>query len=282
MKSILCATDFSPNALHALQYCLEFAYKIKAKVFLLHTYESPVAFTEMPMTAILDADEQIKSAAEKKLVKLKSNAATKFPGVSVESFVEQGPAPEIIVKLADKMDVDLIVIGKTGTGKVERLLIGSTASKVIQHANCSVLCIPKGLGYNPLKKIVFSTDLQEDNLNASGELVDFAKIFHSEIIFLFVDDKHMIHSDAAIEEMTKKIRDRVKYPKISGYICKNNSVTNGIEYFLKHHSADLLSMFTHKKKFPESLFHPSLTKAMASKTGLPLLVLERSERVVMT
>ncbi len=280
MKSIICATDFSSNADHAFQYSLALAEKTKAKIFLLHAFESPVAFTEMPLSAIQDADAQIKAGAEKKLTMIKSKASETFPGVQVETIIAQGMSSDQITKYADTCDADIIVMGKTGTGKIERFFIGSTASKVIQHANCQVLCIPKEMEFKPLKKIVFATDLHEDNLTAAVDLGDFAKLFHAEIVFVFVDDKHLIHTDQTIAEMTKKIRERVRYPKISGYICKNTSIANGIDYFLKHHTADLLAMFTHKKKFPDSIFHPSITKAMATKTKLPMLVLERSERVV--
>lgn len=282
MTSILCATDFSTNANHAIQYCLALAKKINGNVFILHGYESPLAFTEMPMTAIVNAEAQIRQAAENKLEKIKSKAAEQFPSVSIITIVEPGLAADLVTTHADKMDADLIVIGKTGTGKVERFFIGSTASKVIQRANCPVLCIPKGFKYKELKRIVFATDLKENNLKATGALIEFAKLFQAEIIFLFVDDKHVLHSDETVNDMTKTIRKRVKYPKISGYVCKNRKVSDGIEYFLKHHSADLLAMFTQKKKFPDSLFHPSITKAMANKTSLPLFVLERSERIVLS
>lgn len=282
MKSILCVTDFSTNSDHAFQYSLAIAKKTKAKVFLLHAYESSVAFTEMPLNAILDADVQIKRAAERKLEKMKNKASELFSSVPVLTMIEQGVASEQIIKAAEKHKTDMIALGKSGTGKMERIFIGSTASKVIQHANCPVLCIPKGVKFDALKKIVFATDLKEDNLTAAVDLADFAKLFQAEIVFIFVDDKHIIHSDEKIVDMTKKIKSRVKYPKISGYICKNTDISNGIDFFLKHHSADLLAMFTHKKTFPASLFHPSITKSMASKAKLPLLVLERSERTVLS
>lgn len=280
MKAIVCATDFSSNAGHAIQYSLSLAKKINGMVYLLHAYESPIAFSEMPMTAILGAEAQIRIISEKKLEKIKRKAAEQFPSVSIETIIQRGQAAKLVTTYADKIDADLIVVGKTGTGKVERFFIGSTASKVIQKANCPVLCIPKGYQFGELKKIVFATDLHENNLMATRELLDFAKLFQAEINFLFVDDKRIIHSDETINDMTKKIRQRVKYPKISGYVCKNTKVADGIVYFLKHHPADLLAMFTKKKKFPDSLFHPSITKAMASKTSLPLFVLVRSERMV--
>src|SRR6185369_16520242 len=144
MKSVLCVTDFSTNSNHAFQYALALAEKIKSKIFLLHAYESPVPLTEMAITAIYNSDELIKDNAEKKLKLMKNKASEKFPDVDVETIVDQGIASDLIIRYADKHDTDMIIMGKTGAGKVERFIIGSTASKVVQHANCMVLCIPKG------------------------------------------------------------------------------------------------------------------------------------------
>ncbi len=39
-------------------------------------------------------------------------------------------------------DADMIVLGSRGAGGFSRLLMGSTASQVVQHAQCPVLIVP--------------------------------------------------------------------------------------------------------------------------------------------
>ena len=276
LKNILCATDFSSNADHAFQYSLALASKIKARIFLMHAYESPVLFSESPATGLLNADTQIEKRINRKLNLRLTNAGKKFPAASVKTILRQGLPADEILKLAKESSFELIVLGKTGKGKMERFLLGSTASKIIQHAQCPVLFIPKGIKFRSYKKIVFATNLHGDNLNAADSLTDFAKRFQAEIIFLFVDTKHLIHDDQETVTTTKKIRQRFRYPKISGYICKNTDITSGIDFFIHHHSADLLAMYSHASS-PASILHASTTKSMAAKTNLPLLVLEQPE-----
>ncbi|MFC1788938.1 universal stress protein [Thermodesulfobacteriota bacterium] len=55
--------------------------------------------------------------------------------------VRKGDPGEMIADYADKNGIDLIVMGTIGRSGLAGLLIGSTAEKVIDQVNCSVLTI---------------------------------------------------------------------------------------------------------------------------------------------
>jgi len=277
MKTIICATDFSANSIYAIHYAAALADKLESKIILVHAYEVPVLNTEQPLASISFEDEQLKSAAENKLRSIITGVKKKYPSVEVTPLLLEGPADLRLLEITREQKADLLVVGLTETTVLERLFTGSTTSTVLGEANCPVLCIPPKAKFRGINKIIFSTDLHEDNLRAATSLVPFSKKFDAEIIFLYVDKKHLIHSDEAISEMTAKIRSKIKYQKISGYISKNPQITEGISFFLKKHKADLLVMLTHQKHFPETLFNPSMTRVMSHETKIPLLSIKFSD-----
>jgi nucleotide-binding universal stress UspA family protein len=57
----------------------------------------------------------------------------------VTVLVEDGPADRAILEAADKLAVELIVVGGTGAKGLRRLLLGSVATVVVREARCSVL-----------------------------------------------------------------------------------------------------------------------------------------------
>lgn len=61
-------------------------------------------------------------------------------GVEVEQHVRQGSVYSEIVKLAEKMDIDLIVMA-SHRPELKDFLLGPNASKVVRHAACSVLVV---------------------------------------------------------------------------------------------------------------------------------------------
>ena len=272
MKTILCPTDFSACSENAAVYASKIAKEFDSRLILLHVYETPMIYMNEPLLAIDELELSAQAIANKGLKKLKVKLLKENKFLKVETQVEEGNISDHIKAIADQEQVDLIIMGTTGKSRMKRIVLGSTSSHAIAKAGCPVLCIPKGDKYQGIKKIVFATDLNKDNMNAAMSLVTFAKHFDAEIIFVYVDE-HLIYSDEQISDMTKKIRTHVSYNKMSGYISKNTSVTEGLEYFLKKNPADMLVMFSHEKHFPKTLINPSITKEMTSQSHIPLLAL---------
>jgi nucleotide-binding universal stress UspA family protein len=62
-------------------------------------------------------------------------------GFTAEPLCQLGKPAEEIMKVASKQHADLIVIGAKGLGAIARFLLGSVSTRVVQHANCSVLVV---------------------------------------------------------------------------------------------------------------------------------------------
>lgn len=60
-------------------------------------------------------------------------------GLTTEIDVRHGDPAHEIIRAATDWNADLIVMGTRGRTGLERLLLGSVARKVLQHARCSVL-----------------------------------------------------------------------------------------------------------------------------------------------
>ena len=61
--------------------------------------------------------------------------------VSVEKVILEGEPYKEIVDLAQRSDVDLIVMGHVGRHGPRRILVGSVTERVIEFANCPVLVV---------------------------------------------------------------------------------------------------------------------------------------------
>ena len=68
-------------------------------------------------------------------------ARLRAAGIEADGVVCEGPAPTEIVDQATAWGADLIVVGTRGHGLLRRLIVGSTARTVVQHAPMSVLVV---------------------------------------------------------------------------------------------------------------------------------------------
>ena len=75
---------------------------------------------------------------------LHSYAREHLEGLKVETVVLQGFPHEAIVEVARARGGDLIVVGSHGHGFMGRVLMGSTAERILHIAPCPVLVVPSG------------------------------------------------------------------------------------------------------------------------------------------
>jgi len=64
--------------------------------------------------------------------------------VECEYLLRDGKPSEIILKLSDEINADLIVMGTNGKDSLSDFIMGSTAQNVIQRSKCPVLVMPEG------------------------------------------------------------------------------------------------------------------------------------------
>ncbi len=60
MKLIVCPTDFSATSTNAIHYACGIAQNFHALIVFVHVYEAPVMYSEMPLTSIQFAGDQLK------------------------------------------------------------------------------------------------------------------------------------------------------------------------------------------------------------------------------
>lgn len=142
VKLILCPTDFSEPAQHALKAAIEFARRFDAELLLLNVVD-PLPMMHAPMEAsTFDFESFEKERIAGATARLARLIRSEVPqGLRVEPLVVSGNVPSQIVRIAEERHVDLIVIATHGWMGWRRLLFGSVAERVMRTADCPVCII---------------------------------------------------------------------------------------------------------------------------------------------
>lgn len=142
-KKILFPTDGSPFAEEALRDAIQLTKLGEGRMRIVSVVESP-AFHGTPEALALYQTEMYKSL-QAELAKVARGAverAAQFAGdagVPASTVVREGlPVHEILAEAHD-WAADCIVMATHGRSGLGRLLLGSVAGKVVQHAECPVL-----------------------------------------------------------------------------------------------------------------------------------------------
>ena len=133
----LIAVDYSDHSRKAVGASAKFAKKTGVKLTLLNVIEDDVSYKEIPDTWV---HQQKAKKAQALLDELKK-FAQEHGAKDVDTKIAVGPVAEEIVRAAEEGDYDYIVVGTRGMSGFKRMLIGSVAEKVVQHAHCPVVVV---------------------------------------------------------------------------------------------------------------------------------------------
>jgi nucleotide-binding universal stress UspA family protein len=138
MKRILVALDTSPRAAVVLDASVKLARALGAKIHLFRAVGLP---PEIPTSFSAGAGpslaEFLLDAAKKDLEERMATVPDELRG-SAETHLN---TPwDGICRMAKNLDVDLVVVGSHGYGALDRV-IGTTAAKVVNHADRNVLVV---------------------------------------------------------------------------------------------------------------------------------------------
>ncbi|MCL1137775.1 universal stress protein [Shewanella pneumatophori] len=143
-RQILCPTDFSETASHAMNYAIEMANLYGVSVRLVHVMSEPLSEYHygIAMESAQQLDRQIEAAAEGNLDKLKSQMLQELnDGLTVQTVVRKGDALDQILAESKVGEIGMIVIASHGHQGISHLLNPNIAEGLANKAKCPVLVV---------------------------------------------------------------------------------------------------------------------------------------------
>jgi nucleotide-binding universal stress UspA family protein len=151
-QNLLVPIDFSEHSKQTIGYATQLAAFTGARIMILHVFQIPdypAAFYQ----GLYIEHEQVrihvdtaKREANGQLALIAEQIRAK--GLEAQAGLRLGNPYEEIVDEAKEMGADLIVIGSHGSRGLGRLLLGSTAERVVQYSPCAVLIVKDAPGHH--------------------------------------------------------------------------------------------------------------------------------------
>jgi universal stress protein A len=135
IQTILHPTDFSERSGYAFQLACALARDYGARLVVLHVATPPtIVYGE----GVLPPDPQLLSQEAKEQL---NQLEVPDSNVRAERRYEEGDPATTILRAAQEIHADLIVMGTHGRTGLGRLLMGSVAEQVVRKAPCPVLTV---------------------------------------------------------------------------------------------------------------------------------------------
>lgn len=299
-KKILCPTDFSDYSEHALRYAHALAKQFGGTIDCVHVVDmgflndgavDGVYVTSADLHMSLEA---VKEQAGKELDTFVQREH--FRGIDITPHLRTGHASEEIVRLAEEINADAIVIATHGRSGLGRLVFGSTCDKVLRVSKTPVFSIKPATDSGAIiglvddrldiSKILCPLDFSAFSEIALPTAIELAKIFGASIVLSHVVDARFDYAEwtaqAAInnsqflaksaEEHLQKLSQQIKDVKTEVH------VTVGIPHrvmtdYVEDKGVDLVVMPTHGRKGISHALLGSVAEKLVRHVACPVLTI---------
>lgn len=266
MKKFLVPVDFSDTSVNAAKYAVALSNDVpESEIILYHVY-SRISFATL--TSKEEGSRQ--NVTEQELNKIKEKIGAGKDNVSVAA--EEGSFVESTIEYALGNDIDIIIMGITGSSRITQVFMGTNTLNVIRHSECPVMIIPAEAEYTGLKKIVLTSDFKD--VARTVPFVSLKKvldIFHPKLDILNVDSEHYVELTPEYKIEREAMEEKLSAYNPQFFFLRSYDFLEGISSYVDTEEMDAIITVPRKHGLLSQLFKTSHTKKLAYHSRIPII-----------
>jgi nucleotide-binding universal stress UspA family protein len=261
MKHILVPIGSTENDKNILQYAINFATEIDAKVFVFRPYSAQTKVGAMiNVYAIIERETNLHPKT------LVNCCDTKK--VAIKLIYAKGSVADSAEAIDQELGIDLVIVGAKSNCNKEGLFLGRTAGSLVKQTNLAILVIPEGYTYAPISRILmaFKSGIVKSK-TALKPLQFITEKFKVEVNLLLVKTPNHTAKDLILHKDLKALQNTLTF-------TENATTYQGVLEHIKSQNPDMLCVFRRKRGFFKKLWEKNTILKEEFYSNVPLLVLK--------
>lgn len=267
MKKIICATDYSSNSIAALKYAVSLGQFLKEDIILLHVYNPEIEHVLHGKNAAIKKHQE----------KLSDFCKTHLQGnynLSEISFaaISGTNVPEAISDFVRDLNIRMIIMGACGTSTIKEMFLGSTTKKMNEISPFPVLAVPPDFIPRTVEKVMFSSVLDERDIEHLIDLIHILSPARPEINVVHITHKEKTSATKAMDDFKARVEKKIDYSNLKYHTIFSISVYEALENTIEKLNPDLVVLpdFKEKNEVNKVIIRDKI-KHMQSYTKIPVL-----------
>lgn len=279
MKHILVPTNLLDYAENAATYAVQFAAAFEARITLLHTFHIPVVDPMVPSEYLTEMAEMAEKRARKSMENEVARLKSLFPHIDVDIDFHtcMGFAADEILSMADKMGVSTILMGTRHKDTLQRILVGSVMGNVLENAKVPVIVVPSEVEFKPISNVMFASEYNDsEDIQSIKQALAFVSQLKATLYSVHVDSEEPDENEISrLDGIRQLFHHEIADGRLHFANINDEDVVSALLDFSRHNNIEMMMMVTHKRSFFAKIFDRSLTKTMAFRSDIPLIVFHK-------
>lgn len=278
---ILVAVDGSDSSKNAFRQACKIAMEDNGQI---------TVVTVIPLYADQFETLNIKENVSKTLTENGKRILSEIEDIAAEEQVviktrlEEGNAFETIIDVAEEGRFDLIIMGRRGKTRLEKVLMGSVTAKVIGHSQRDILIVPRdtSLGRN----ILLATDGSKYSRGAAERAIAIAKSYNCNLRVVSAVDigngfeaEGLSVENELLEKARKVVNEVKKMGEAQGVSVetqiKEGEIYDVITILAKEYNSSIIIMGSHGRTGIRRLLMGSVVERVIGYAPCPVLVIKK-------
>lgn len=261
MKNFLVPIGSPENAVNTLQYAIDFATSIGAKIYIVQIYGvTKVAGSLKRMDAILkeDSTNELKSVLSKVDTKNVEIISKPIKGHDIIDSIK---------RISKQLNIDLIIASSKSISTDKTVYLGKVSGGIIKNTDIPILVVPSGYSFKPFSKVLMAIKSGIINESILTPLQVILKNYNAKLKLLQVNLPTSTIEDLDVITPLNDLKESIT-------VTENATIFQGVLEHLNNHNPDLLCVIRRKRGFFRKLWEQNRVKKVDFESRIPLLVLK--------
>ena len=278
-RKIVIPTDLSERSEKSIRYGILMAKQLGKEVEVLHVIDSfdfGVNFLVNENNAtVVSAEimERKRAEAERLYNNVLNNLKRtneELPPIRLNMAF--GFIADKISESVQNPDTFLVILSDKTQAESNYRDINKNQNEIIKRSNCPVLIIPNGVFREEIKKVVYATNYQEQDISNIIDLIEIIKYFDAELEVVHISEQYDFDAKLREAGMKALLLEQTHYEKLSVRTVVYSDMVYGIDDFANETNANMIVLLRESKSLFKAIFGTNNAKKIIYKTNLPVLL----------
>jgi nucleotide-binding universal stress UspA family protein len=273
MIRILVPTDFSDTAKNAARYAVEMAAGMPGSgVVLYNVFDSIAAGDDGSL--LTETDEDRRTILNMALANLEIELH-EISSVKIEYIAEAGNAlVSSIERYVRYNGIDLVIMGITGSTKLEQIFIGSNALNMARESICPVIIVPPNARFKKIDNVLLASDFRDvKSTTPVSQIKKVLDAFKPNLHIVNVDSEHYVELTEEFKKEKAWFERSFSDYNPEFYFIRMYDFLDAISSFTTDKRIDLIVTVPRKHSFLKGLYKTSHTKKLAYHSHVPIVAI---------
>ncbi|HEY0676919.1 MAG TPA: universal stress protein [Chitinophagaceae bacterium] len=271
MKTFLVPTDFSETSKNAARYAAHIAKQYQDIHIILYNVSDEITAGSDGTPLAEDEHSRIK-VMELALESIRIDLSRITP-TKISCVAEEGSSlVDAIETFSRHKAVDMIIMGITGSTRLEQIFMGSNTLKIVDRGTFPVMIVPPFAQYKGIQDIMLTSDFKDvETTMPVKPIQEVLDLFRANLHVVNVDHEHYVEVTDEYKIERAKLETILHQHNPQFYFIRMYDFIDAVNQFVEDKEIDLILTVPKKHSFLSGVFRSSYTKKLAYHSHVPII-----------